>query len=124
MDNAKMTHFEKSALEVVSLDDMDWFEFEHFTAHLFQKLGFGKPEEIQERYPEAFENYLNLSTVISKNLKKKTETLEEENAELKKRVKHLESKTDKISDVEDRMKKLEGLLLDMGKAVSEMRNGN
>ncbi len=43
-----MTHFEKSALEVISLDDMDWFEFEHFTAHLFQKLGFGKPEEIQK----------------------------------------------------------------------------
>ena len=41
-----MTHFEKSALEVVSLDDMDWFEFQLFTAHLFQRLGFGKPEEI------------------------------------------------------------------------------
>jgi len=35
-------------LEVVSLDEMDWFEFQHFTAHLFQKLGFGKPEEIQK----------------------------------------------------------------------------
>ncbi len=43
-----MTHCEKSALEVVSLDEMNWFEFQHFTAHLFQKLGFGKPEEIQK----------------------------------------------------------------------------
>jgi len=45
---AEMTRLEMSSLEVVSLDEMDWFEFQHFTAHLFQKLGFGKPEEIQK----------------------------------------------------------------------------
>jgi restriction system protein len=33
-------------LEVVSLDDMDWFEFEQFVAFLFEKLGMGKAEEI------------------------------------------------------------------------------
>jgi restriction system protein len=35
-------------LEVVSLDDMDWFEFEQFVAHLFEKLGLGKAEEIRK----------------------------------------------------------------------------
>jgi restriction system protein len=45
---AEMTRLENSSLEVVSLDDMDWFEFQYFTAHLFQRLGFGKPEEIQK----------------------------------------------------------------------------
>ncbi|PVX26683.1 MAG: hypothetical protein CW691_00600 [Candidatus Bathyarchaeum sp.] len=43
-----MTQFDNSSLEVVSLDDMDWFEFQHFTAHLFEKLGFGKADEIQK----------------------------------------------------------------------------
>ena len=33
-------------LEIVSLDDMDWFEFQRFTAHLFEKLGFGNATEI------------------------------------------------------------------------------
>ena len=33
-------------MEVVSLDDMDGFEFERFVAHLFERLGFGKAEEI------------------------------------------------------------------------------
>jgi len=32
--------------EQVSLDDMDWFEFQRFVAHLFEKLGFGKCESI------------------------------------------------------------------------------
>jgi len=35
-------------LEVVSLDDMDWFEFEQFIAHLFERLGIGKAEEIRK----------------------------------------------------------------------------
>jgi len=35
-------------LEVVSLDDMDWFEFEQFVALLFEKLGIGKAEEIRK----------------------------------------------------------------------------
>lgn len=43
-----MRRFGNNPLEVVSLDEMDWFEFQHFIAHLFQKLGFGKPEEIQK----------------------------------------------------------------------------
>jgi len=35
-------------LEVVSLDDMDWFEFEQFVARLFEKLGIGKAVEIRK----------------------------------------------------------------------------
>jgi len=35
-------------LEVVSLDDMDWFEFEQFVAHLFEQLGIGEAEEIRK----------------------------------------------------------------------------
>jgi restriction system protein len=35
-------------LEVILLDDMDWFEFEQFVAHLFEKLGLGKAEEIRK----------------------------------------------------------------------------
>jgi HJR/Mrr/RecB family endonuclease len=35
-------------LEVVSLDEMDWFEFEQFVAHLFEQLGIGKAEEIRK----------------------------------------------------------------------------
>jgi restriction system protein len=35
-------------VEVVSLDDMDWFEFEQFVARLFEKLGIGKTEEIRK----------------------------------------------------------------------------
>jgi restriction system protein len=35
-------------LEVVSLDDMDWFEFEQFVAHLFERLGLGKTKEIRK----------------------------------------------------------------------------
>jgi restriction system protein len=45
-DSVEMARFE-NRLEVVSLDEMDWFEFQHFVAHLFQRLGFGKPEEIR-----------------------------------------------------------------------------
>ena len=35
-------------MEVVSLDEMDWFEFEQFVAHLFEQLGIGKAEEIRK----------------------------------------------------------------------------
>jgi restriction system protein len=35
-------------LEVVSLDNMDWFEFEQFVALLFEKLGIGKAKEIRK----------------------------------------------------------------------------
>lgn len=35
-------------MEVLSLDDMDGFEFERFVAHLFEQLGFGKAEEINK----------------------------------------------------------------------------
>ena len=68
-------------------------------------------EEIRERYPSAYENCLNLSTTISKDLKKKIDEenkrlkekfakVELENMDLKKRVKHLESQTDKIEQLE------------------------
>ena len=35
-------------MEVVSLDDMDWFEFEQFVARLFEKLEIGKAKEIRK----------------------------------------------------------------------------
>lgn len=38
----------EQVLEVVSLDDMDGFEFERFIAHLFGRLGFGKAKEIRK----------------------------------------------------------------------------
>lgn len=70
--------------------------------------------EVRERYPSAYENYLNLSTTISKDLKKKTESLEEENEELKKRVKQLESKKDEIDEIKKQVtnltKQLESLM--------------
>ena len=34
-------------LEAISLDAMDGFEFQQFTAHLFNKLGHGTVEEIR-----------------------------------------------------------------------------
>lgn len=43
-----MPQRKNSKIEVVSLDDMGWLEFQHFTAHLFQKLGFGEPEDIKK----------------------------------------------------------------------------
>ncbi|RLI77610.1 hypothetical protein DRP05_09690 [Archaeoglobales archaeon] len=33
-------------MEVISLDDINWFEFECFVANLFERLGMGKVEEI------------------------------------------------------------------------------
>ncbi|MGQ9461326.1 MAG: restriction endonuclease [Candidatus Bathyarchaeaceae archaeon] len=45
-DIEKKKSLGEQVLEVVSLDDMDGFEFERFIAHLFERLGFGKAEEI------------------------------------------------------------------------------
>ena len=44
-------------------------------------------QEIRERYPSAYENYLNLSTTISKDLKKK---IEDENKKLKEKFSEME----------------------------------
>ena len=38
----------EGSLEVISLDDMDGFEFQQFVAHLFNKLGHGTVEEIRQ----------------------------------------------------------------------------
>ena len=57
-------------------------------------------QEVRERYPSAYENYLNLSTTISKDLKKKIEDenkklkdkfteMQKENAETKKEMRQL-----------------------------------
>lgn len=35
-------------MEAVSLDGMDGFEFQHFVAHLFERIGYGKGEEIRQ----------------------------------------------------------------------------
>ena len=37
----------EAPFEVVSLDDMNGFEFQRFVAHLFNKLGYGSIEEIR-----------------------------------------------------------------------------
>jgi restriction system protein len=37
-----------SLIEVVKLDDMDGFEFQRFIAHLYERLGYGKTQEIHE----------------------------------------------------------------------------
>lgn len=78
-------------------------------------------QEIRERYPSAYENYLNLSTTISKDLKKKIEDenkrlkekvskVESENAELNDRVKQLETKKDKRNgDIEELKKQMSSL---------------
>ncbi len=74
-------------------------------------------EEIRERYPSAYENYLNLSTTISKDLKKKIDEenkmltekvtkMEKENAETKEEMKQLSLKFNSI--VEKLEKLLEG----------------
>ena len=44
-------------------------------------------QEIRDRYPEAYENYLNLSTTISRDLKKK---IENENKRLKEKFSEME----------------------------------
>ena len=35
-------------MDVVSLDNMDWFEFEQFVARLFEKLDIGKTKEVRK----------------------------------------------------------------------------
>ncbi len=48
-------------------------------------------------------------------------SLASENQNIKEKVSQVESEN---AEMKDRMRKLEGLLLEMGKAVSEMRKGN
>jgi hypothetical protein len=64
-------------------------------------------QEIRDRYPEAYENYLNLSTTISKDVKKK---IEAENERLKKRIEVLESqKQERSKDIEELKKQMTAL---------------
>ena len=71
-------------------------------------------QEIRDRYPEAYENYLNLSTTISKDTKKK---LEDENKILKERFSEMEIENIKTKEeirelssmVKSLVKKLENL---------------
>jgi len=82
--------------------------------------------EVRERYPSAYENYLNLSTVISKDLKKKTESLEEENVELKKRVNRLESEKSETDEIKrenlETKAELKELSLTVGSLVKKLEN--
>ena len=61
--------------------------------------------EVRERYPSAYENYLNISTTISRDIKKKTTEIESENKRLKERLSKMETdmaKTDaKLAQIEN-----------------------
>jgi integrase len=64
-------------------------------------------QEIRERYPEAYENHLDISTTIDKDLKKKTKFLKEENEKLKRRIESLESqKQERSQDIEELKKQM------------------
>jgi hypothetical protein len=77
-------------------------------------------QEIRDRYPEAYENYLNLSTTISKDAKKK---IEEENERLKKRIELLESQkkeqNGETEDLRDRVQKTEEKLNEITKLLKQ-----
>ena len=74
-------------------------------------------QEVRERYPAAFENYLNLSNMISKDLKKKTKEIEKENKRLKDKFVEMEKENKETKDeirnlsrtVDALLKKLENL---------------
>ncbi len=63
--------------------------------------------EVRERYPSAYENYLNLSTTISKDLKKK---IEDENERLKEKMKQQDERL-KQQDV--KLAQIESILTKM-----------
>ena len=69
--------------------------------------------EIRERYPEAYENYLNLSTTISRDMKKKTVEIEGENRKLK----------EKLAKMEVNMAKTDGKLAQIESLLAQMLNG-
>ncbi len=62
--------------------------------------------EIAEAYLKAMPN-LSVFTIEDKTLQKKTDKLEEENTELKKRVKQLESKESELDNMKDKFSKVE-----------------
>ena len=70
-------------------------------------------EEVQERYPSAYENYLNLSTTISKDLKKK---IENENERLKEKILKMEYEN---ADMKDEMRRM---AKKMNAVISKLEN--
>ena len=73
-------------------------------------------QEIRERYPKAYENYLNLSTSVSKDLKKKTDKLEKKNTHLQVLVNSLAIENQRMKD---KFSKLEN---ENGETKKEMHN--
>ncbi len=69
--------------------------------------------EIRERYPEAYENYLNLNPSVSPKamttLTKEIDQLKEENVELKKRLNNFKLNGDQVQALLQRIEKLEKL---------------
>jgi len=69
--------------------------------------------EVKERYPKAYDEYLNLENETSKDLKKKTIEIESENKRLSNRVKQLESKDNEIEELKKQYASLEKKVLAM-----------
>lgn len=73
-------------------------------------------EEIRDRYPEAYENYLNLSTTISKDTKKK---IEDENKRLKEKFAEMEIENTKRKDELKNLSKTVNVLLEKLENLTE-----
>ena len=74
-------------------------------------------QEVEERYPEAYENYLNLSPTISKEAKKQ---IEAENRKLRERIELLESqKQERSKDIEQ----LKEQMASLRKQFESLMNG-
>jgi len=71
-------------------------------------------DEIRERYPEAYESYLNLSTTISKDMKKR---LEDENKRLKEKFSEMELENIKTKE---EMKQLSLTVRSLVKKLEEL----
>ena len=71
--------------------------------------------EVKDRYPKAYDEYLNLENETSKDLKKKTLEIESENKRLNDRVKQLESKSTDLEEIQRQMNFLKNQIADLVK---------
>ena len=71
--------------------------------------------EVKDRYPKAYDEYLNLENETSKDLKKKTLEIESENKRLNDRVKQLESKSTDLEEIQRQMNFLKKQIADLVK---------
>ena len=73
-------------------------------------------QEVKERYPAAFENYLNLSTTISKNVKKK---IEDENKILKEKIAEMKLENEKTKEEMRQLSKTVNALIEKLENLTE-----